>query len=98
LSVALPFWALWFVSSGSLRGSGDTRTPLLIGASTMWLSVLIAWIAVRWFGAGLGTVWFAFVLTTAPASVLMWRAYRRRIADFEQGRRDIPDLSAAAAH
>ena len=78
-----------------MRGSGDTRTPLLIGASTMWLSVLIAWIAVRWFGAGLGTVWFAFVLTTAPASVLMWWVYRRRIADFEQGRREIPDLSAA---
>ena len=96
LSVALPFWALWFVSSGSLRGSGDTRTPLLIGASTMWLSVLIAWIAVRWFGSGLGTVWLAFVLTTAPASVLMWWAYRRRIADFEQGRREVPDLSAAA--
>ena len=28
LSVALPFWGLWFVSSGSLRGSGDTRTPV----------------------------------------------------------------------
>jgi len=98
LSIALPFWALWFVSSGSLRGSGDTRTPLLIGASTMWLSVLIAWIAVRWFDSGLGTVWFAFVLTTAPASVLMWWAYRRRIADFEQGRRDVPDLSAVAGH
>jgi putative MATE family efflux protein len=98
LSIALPFWGLWFVSSGSLRGSGDTRTPLLIGASTMWLSVLIAWIAVRWFGSGLGTVWFAFVLTTAPASVLMWWFYRRRIADFEQGRREVPDLSAAAAH
>jgi Na+-driven multidrug efflux pump len=98
LSVSLPFWALWFVGSGSLRGSGDTRTPLLIGASTMWLTVLIAWIAVRWFGGGLGTVWFAFVLTTAPASVLMWWAYRRRIADFEQGRREAPDLSAAAVH
>src|SRR5215208_334618 len=97
LSLALPFWGLWFVSSGSLRGSGDTRTPLFIGASTMWLSVLIAWIAVRWFGAGLGTVWFAFVLTTAPASVLMWWTYRRRIGEFEQGRREIPDLSATAA-
>src|SRR5918994_1931571 len=94
LSVALPFWALWFVSSGSLRGSGDTRTPLFIGASTMWLTVLIAWIAVRWFDAGLGTVWFAFLLTTAPASVLMWWVYRRRIEEFEQGRREIPDLSA----
>jgi MATE family multidrug resistance protein len=95
LSVALPFWALWFVSSGSLRGSGDTRTPLIIGASTMWLSVLIAWITVRWFGAGLGTVWLGFVATTAPASLLMWWAYRRRIADFEHGRREVPDLSAA---
>ncbi len=98
LSIALPFWALWFVSSGSLRGSGDTRTPLLIGASTMWLSVLIAWIAVRWFNAGLGTVWFAFVLTTGPAALLMWWAFRRRIADFEQGRRALPDPSAVASH
>jgi multidrug resistance protein, MATE family len=98
LSIALPFWGLWFVTSGSLRGSGDTRTPLIIGASTMWLSVLIAWIAVRWFGAGLGTVWFAFVLTTAPASVLMWWAYGRRIGEFEQGRREMPDLSAAPGH
>ena len=75
LSIALPFWALWFVGSGGLRGSGDTRTPLIIGASTMWLSVLIAWIAVRWFAGGLGTVWFAFVLTTSPASLLMWWTY-----------------------
>ncbi|MDF3017212.1 MAG: efflux family protein [Thermomicrobiales bacterium] len=98
LSVALPFWALWFVSSGSLRGSGDTRTPLFIGASTMWLTVLIAWIVVRWFDAGLGTVWLAFVLTTAPASVLMWWVYRRRIDEFEQGRREIPDLNAVPGH
>ncbi|MGH2615496.1 MAG: MATE family efflux transporter [Thermomicrobiales bacterium] len=98
LSIALPFWSLWFVSSGSLRGSGDTRTPLIIGASTMWVSVLIAWVAVRWFGGGLGMVWLAFVLTTAPASVLMWWAYRRRIGDFEDGRREFPEVSAAAGH
>jgi hypothetical protein len=36
------------------------------------------------------------VATTAPASLLMWWAYRRRIADFEHGRREVPDLSAAA--
>jgi putative MATE family efflux protein len=98
LSIALPFWSLWFVSSGSLRGSGDTRTPLIIGASTMWLSVLIAWIAVRWFDGGLGHVWLAFVLTTAPAAILMWWAYRRRIGEFEEGRREFPEISAAPAH
>jgi putative MATE family efflux protein len=98
LSIALPFWALWFVSSGSLRGSGDTRTPLLIGASTMWVSVLIAWIAVTRFGGGLGMIWLAFVLTTAPASLLMWWAYRRRIGEYEEGRRAFPEVSAAVAH
>jgi MATE family multidrug resistance protein len=98
LSVALPFWALWFVSSGSLRGSGDTRTPLIIGASTMWLSVLIAWIAVRWLGGGLGHVWLAFVFTTTPAAFLMWWAYRRRIGEFEAGRRDFPEMEALPAH
>jgi putative MATE family efflux protein len=96
LSVALPFWALWFVSSGGLRGSGDTRTPLVIGASTMWLAVVIAWIAVRWFDGGLGLVWFSYVLTTAPASILMWRAFRRRIDDFASGRRELPEIPAYA--
>jgi MATE family multidrug resistance protein len=98
LSIALPFWALWFVSSGSLRGSGDTRTPLVIGASTMWLSVLIAWIAVTRFGGGLGMIWLSFVLTTAPASLLMWWAYRRRIGEYERGRRAFPEVGAVAAH
>jgi multidrug resistance protein, MATE family len=94
LSLALPFWALWFVSGGGMRGSGDTRTPLIIGASTMWLSVLIAWVAVRWFGGGLGSVWLAFVATTSPASVLMGLAFRRRIREFEEGRHEFPDLTA----
>ena len=98
LSVALPFWALWFVSSGSLRGSGDTRTPLLIGASTMWLSVAIAWVAVTMLGGGLGMVWCAFVLTTAPASILMWLAYRRRVRDYAEGRREFPAMELATAH
>ena len=98
LSVALPFWAIWFVSSGSLRGSGDTRTPLIVGASTMWLSVLLAWIGVRFFGAGMGWVWSAFVLTSAPASLLMLWIFRERVTDYEHGRRDLPELNATPAH
>lgn len=98
LSIALPFWAVWFVAGGGLRGSGDTRTPLIIGPATMWLSVLIAYVAVRWFGGGLGAVWFSFVFTTAPASLLMWRAFRRRIADYEQGRHEWPVIGEVSAH
>ena len=98
LSFALPFWAVWFVSSGSLRGSGDTRTPLIVGASTMWLSVFLAWIGVRWFDAGMGWVWTGFVLTSAPASALVWWIFRRRISDYERGRRELPELTANLAH
>jgi putative MATE family efflux protein len=91
LSVSLPFWGLWFVSAGSLRGGGDTRTPLVFGAASAWLAVLLAWIGVHEFGLGLGWVWTGFFLTTAPASVLMWWIARRRISDFEHGRRALPE-------
>jgi putative MATE family efflux protein len=92
LSLSLPFWAVWFVSSGSLRGSGDTRTPLLFGASTIWLAVILGWIGVRWFGGGLGWIWLAFSFTTAPASLLIWWVFRRRVGDYEAGRRRLPEV------
>ncbi|MDQ3225962.1 MAG: MATE family efflux transporter, partial [Chloroflexota bacterium] len=98
LSFALPFWAVWFVSSGSLRGSGDTRTPLIIGASTMWLSVLLAWIGVRFFDAGMGWVWSCFVVTSTPASLLMWWIFRRRVGDYEAGRRALPSGTPSYSH
>ena len=63
----------------------------------MWLSVLIAWIAVRWFGAGLGTVWFGFVLTTAPASLLMWGSIAGASASSSRAGATFPDLSDVAA-
>jgi putative MATE family efflux protein len=93
LSAALPFWALWFTSSGSLRGSGDTRTPLIFGASSIWLAVVLAWIGVKWFAAGIGWVWLCFAVTSAPSSVLMWWIFRQRVADYEDGRRVLPDLA-----
>jgi putative MATE family efflux protein len=95
LNCAPPFWAVWFVSSGSLRGSGDTRTPLIVGASTMWLSILLAWIGVRWFEAGMGWVWTGFVLTSAPASILVWWMFRQRIREYERGHRQLPVATAA---
>jgi putative MATE family efflux protein len=94
LSFALPIWAIWFVSSGSLRGSGDTRSPLIVGASTLWLSVLLAWVGVRWFDAGMGWVWTGFVITSAPASFLVWWIFRQRIGEYERGRRELPMATA----
>jgi putative MATE family efflux protein len=97
LAFALPFWALWFVSAGGLRGSGDTRTPLLIGASSLWLAVGLAWVGVRWFEAGMAWVWAAFVITTGPAALIAWWAFRARIGDYEAGRRELPQLEPGRA-
>jgi len=98
VGAVLPFWAVWFVSAGSLRGTGDTRTPLIIGASSIWLSVLLGWIGVRWFGGGLGWVWVAFGLVTTPAAILMWFIFRRRIGEYESGRRELPETTGSSVH
>jgi putative MATE family efflux protein len=98
LSLSLPFWALWFVSAGALRGSGDTRTPLIVGASSIWMAVLLAWIGVKWFGLGLGWVWIGFALTTSPAAFLIWWIFRERIRDYLLGRRELPEPTARAGH
>ena len=95
LSFALPFWAVWFVSSGSPRGSGDTRTPHIVDASTMWRSVFLAWVGVRWFDAGTGWVWTAFVLTSTPASFLLWSIFRRQVDEYEHGTQELPASTAA---
>jgi membrane protein implicated in regulation of membrane protease activity len=77
-----------------MLGSGGFTVLLavdahIIDASTMWLSVLLAWIGVRWFDAGMGWVWTAFVLTSAPASILVWWMFRQRIREYERGRREL---------
>jgi hypothetical protein len=53
---------------------------------------------VRWFDAGMGWVWSGFVVTSAPASLLMWWIFRQRISDYERGRRDLPELGSALGH
>jgi putative MATE family efflux protein len=98
LALSLPFWAVWFVSAGALRGSGDTRTPLILGASSIWMAVLLAWVGVKWFGLGLGWVWIGFALTTSPAAFLILWIFRQRISDYQTGRRDLPELTGMAAH
>ncbi|MGI9254186.1 MAG: MATE family efflux transporter, partial [Thermomicrobiales bacterium] len=57
ISLSLPFWAVWSVCAGTLRGSGDTRSPLIAGTLAVWGAVLIAWIGVTHFGFDLGHIW-----------------------------------------
>jgi Na+-driven multidrug efflux pump len=78
-----PAWGVGMVQSGALRGTGDTRFPLIIGATGMWSAVLLAWLAVTFLGGGLVAVWMAFVLTSPFQSAFTWRRVRRRMLELE---------------
>jgi len=80
LSVGLPFWAIWSVNGGALRGSGDTRTPMIMGAVSVWSAVALAYVLVRWFDGGLGWVWLTFFFTAPLGAFGNWLALRKRLA------------------
>jgi multidrug resistance protein, MATE family len=72
LAIALPIWAVWDVYAGSLRGLGDTRTPLVATAMSTWTGVALAYLVVRFADGGLGAVWLCFCIA-APIGALVNR-------------------------
>ncbi|HEU5099601.1 MAG TPA: MATE family efflux transporter [Roseiflexaceae bacterium] len=77
-----PFWAVLFVQSGALRGSGNTGFPLRVSGSGIWASVGLSWLLVTLFGGGLVAVWAAFVLVAPVTAMLMWRRFQRTVREF----------------
>jgi Na+-driven multidrug efflux pump len=75
----LPFWAIWSVNGGALRGIGDTRTPLVMSVVSVWAAVALAYAAVTWFGGGLGMVWLTFMFTSPLGALGNWYVLRRRL-------------------
>jgi putative MATE family efflux protein len=86
LAVSLPFWTFWTVYGGSLRGLGDSRTPMIASAISMWLAVGLAWVAVNWLDGSLTTVWATFLVTSPIAALVNTLAFRRRL---ERARADV---------
>src|SRR5262249_41398977 len=78
-----PFWAVLFVQSGALRGSGNTSFPLKVSGSGIWVSVGLAWLLIRLFGGGLVSVWAAFLLGAPVIAGLMWQRFQRTVREFE---------------
>jgi MATE family multidrug resistance protein len=76
VTLAQPLWAATFVYAGALRGTGDTRTPLVITGVMMWAAVGLAFVLVR-FVPELWVVWAAFLITGPIETFLFWRAWRR---------------------
>jgi putative MATE family efflux protein len=83
VALAQPFWAVGMAQSGALRGTGDTRFPLIIGAAGIWSAVLVAWLGLRLAGGGLATVWAAFLVTSPITAFLTWRRFRGRLRELE---------------
>lgn len=72
-----PFWALTFVLGGALRGTGDTRTPLVITTTFIWLAVAIGFLAVRFISPSLTAIWAAFLIVGPIEALCYWWVWRR---------------------
>ena len=81
LALTQPFWAVLFVQSGALRGTGNTRFPLLITGIGIWLSVGLAFALIETIGGGLLAVWAAFLVFAPLMAFLMWRRFRRTVGE-----------------
>ncbi|MEN9935770.1 MAG: hypothetical protein RLZZ387_2349 [Chloroflexota bacterium] len=76
-----PFWAIGMVRSGALRGTGDTRFPLIIGSAGIWSAVGIVWLVLTFIGGGLPAVWAAFLVTSPITAFLTWRRFSARVRE-----------------
>ena len=61
---AMPVLAIVFVYNGGMRGTGDTRTPLLIFGAGVWASVLLGSLGLTLIGGGLVTTALAWVIVS----------------------------------
>jgi MATE family multidrug resistance protein len=82
VALAQPFWAVLLVYAGALRGTGNTRFPLIATGGALWLSVGLAYALLASVGGGLIAVWAAF-LAIAPAQAVIYRwRWRRAVREY----------------
>ena len=81
VAAAQPFWAIIFIQSGAIRGTGNTQFPLRVNTIGVWSSCGLAVILIEFFDGGLAAVWASFlVIAPWPAAMLWWR-FRRSMRD-----------------
>jgi multidrug resistance protein, MATE family len=82
LALTQPFWAVLFVQAGALRGTGNTRYPLMVTGASIWAAVGLAYALLETVGGGLVSVWAAFLVLSPVMAFLIWRRFRRTVAEF----------------
>jgi Na+-driven multidrug efflux pump len=81
VALAQPFWAVLLVLAGALRGTGNTRFPLIATGGAIRLTVGLAWLLLTTVGGGLVAVWAAFLAIAPITAVLYTWRWRRALTD-----------------
>lgn len=77
IALVQPAWAIGIVLSGALRGSGNTRFPLIVNATTIWAAVILGWILIAFLGHGLVFAWLSFVAMAPVGAIAVVLRFRR---------------------
>jgi putative MATE family efflux protein len=78
IGLVQPLLAAMMVFSGALRGAGDTITPMLVNAGSVWLIRVPGCLLVTlWLGWGLTGVWAVMGLDLAVRGTVMFVQFRR---------------------
>jgi putative MATE family efflux protein len=77
IALTQPIWAINFVQSGALRGTGDTQYPMKVGVAGMWSAVALGALVMSTIGGGLTAAWGAFLFTSPVTAYLNRRRFRR---------------------
>ncbi|MCL4541493.1 MAG: MATE family efflux transporter [Chloroflexi bacterium] len=78
VALCQPFFGVANALAGSLRGSGDTRFPMIAAMLGMWLIRLpVGWFIGIYLSYGLPGVYVSSIADAAVRSLLIWLRYRR---------------------
>jgi putative MATE family efflux protein len=77
VALTQPLWAASFVYAGVLRGTGNTRAPLLITGIAVWAVVGLGYLMLVLVQQSLAALWAAFLLTGPIETFCFWWVWRR---------------------
>ena len=77
VALAQPLWAATFVYAGALRGTGNTRVPLLITGIALWSVVGLGYISLALVQRSLAAIWLTFLIVGPIETACFWWVWRR---------------------
>lgn len=75
-ALCLPWWAACLIIAGAMRGLGQTRVPLLVSASAVWLTLGLAWVFVALITPTPAGVWQAHLVLFPIETGILWMWWR----------------------